>query len=143
MIRAVIDTNVVFEGLTTQGNASAIIIEAWLQNQFTACVTNAVAKEYVATLSNKLSTSRWQKISVVLRALLTRAQYVDTYFCWRPSSPDPADDMIIDAAMNANALLVTKNNTDFLQANTKLGLNILTPSVFIEYLAHQLEEKNG
>ena len=54
MLQAVIDTNVVFEGVTTQGNASGLIVEAWLSQLFVACVSNALAYEYTDVLARKL-----------------------------------------------------------------------------------------
>jgi predicted nucleic acid-binding protein len=57
-LQAVIDTNVLFEGLTTQGSAPGLIMEAWLGRLFVACVSNALAYEYVEVLSQKLSTRR-------------------------------------------------------------------------------------
>ena len=35
-LRAVIDTNVVFEGLTKQGGVAGVIIEAWLDDPLAA-----------------------------------------------------------------------------------------------------------
>jgi PIN domain len=68
-LRVVVDTNVVFEGLTYQGNAAGLIVEAWLANLFQPCVSNALAYEYVDVLSRKLSPDRWQKLQPVLGKL--------------------------------------------------------------------------
>ena len=54
-LQAVIDTNVLFEGITTQGSASGFIIEAWRAGLFTACVATALAYEYLEVCSGKLS----------------------------------------------------------------------------------------
>ena len=35
------------------------------------------------------------------------------YFSWRPMSPDPGDEHVIDCAMNACASVVTANTRDF------------------------------
>ena len=45
--RVVIDTNVVFEGLTKQGGAVVLAIEAWLAGLLTVYVSNTLAYEYV------------------------------------------------------------------------------------------------
>jgi hypothetical protein len=45
-MRAVIDTNVLFEGLTKQGGACGLIVDAWRAGKIEACVTNALAFEY-------------------------------------------------------------------------------------------------
>ncbi|MDM8560203.1 hypothetical protein [Candidatus Parabeggiatoa sp. HSG14] len=58
-------------------------------------------------------------------------------YSWRPTSPDPGDDHVIDCAMNANATLVTLNIKDFKRAKSALGLRVMTP---VE-LVTQLSEK--
>jgi len=42
-LRIVVDTNVVFEGLTKQGGASGFIVDAWLAGLMVVCVSNALA----------------------------------------------------------------------------------------------------
>jgi predicted nucleic acid-binding protein len=39
LLRVVIDTNVVFEGLTQQGGAAGLIIDAWLAGLLEICVS--------------------------------------------------------------------------------------------------------
>jgi predicted nucleic acid-binding protein len=134
-MRAIIDTNVVFEGITKKGNASGYCIEAWLAGLFKPCVSSALAFEYTDVLSRKLSGMRWRVIKPVLSVLLSKAEFVPIYFTWRPSSPDPADDHLIDCAMNAGAPIVTWNIKDFRDARTLLGLSIMTPAEFLNLLA--------
>lgn len=134
MLSVVIDTNVVFEGLTKQGGASGLIIDAWLAGLMVVCISNALAYEYSDVLSRKLSSVRWRKLQPVLGKLLYTAQYTTVYFSWRPTSPDAGDDLVIDCAMNAGALIVTANTRDFRRASETLGLNILTPVEFVNLL---------
>ena len=84
---AVIDTNIIFEGLTKQGGASGLIIDAWLAGLFRACVSNSLAYEYMEVLSRELSEARWQKIQPILGMLLAQAEFVTIYYSWRPISP--------------------------------------------------------
>ena len=135
--RAVIDTNIIFEGLTKQGGASSLIIEAWLAGLFHACVSNSLAYEYVEVLSRELSEARWQKIQPVLGTLLAQAEFVTIYYSWRPISPDPGDDHVIDCAMNAGVPVVTLNVRDFLRAARELGLEVITPLEFVTRLADE------
>jgi len=76
-LRAVIDTNVVFEGLTKQGSLGGIIVDAWLADVFQPFVTNAFAYEYRDVLSRKLSPTRWQQLQPALGTLLKKAQFVN------------------------------------------------------------------
>jgi hypothetical protein len=99
--------------LTTQGSAPGLIMEAWLGGLFVACVSNALAYEYVEVLSQKLSARRWNRLQPVVGTLLVQARFVPIYFSWRPMSPDPGDDHVIDCAMNAGVPVVTSNVRDF------------------------------
>ncbi len=133
--RVVIDTNIISEGLTKQGGAAGLIIDAWLAGLFEVSVSNALAYEYGDVLSRKLSQKRWQRIQPLLGTLLSRVVFVPVYFSWRPSSPDPGDEHVIDCAMNAGAAVITSNIRDFQMARQALGLRVMTPVEFVRLLA--------
>jgi predicted nucleic acid-binding protein len=86
LLKIVVDTNVLFEGLTKQGGASGLIIDAWLAGLVVVCVSNAVAYEYEDVLARKLSEGRWSSLKPALAQLLNIAQYTNIYFSWRPTS---------------------------------------------------------
>jgi hypothetical protein len=81
--------------------------------------------EYVDVLSRKLSTARWERVKPVLAVLLTRAHFVAICYRWRPISPDPGDDHVVDCAMNAGATVVTANLRHFATAQESLGLHVI------------------
>ncbi len=135
LLRVVIDTNVVFEGLTKKGGASGLIVDAWFAGLIVVCVSNALAYEYDDVLSRKLAPERWILLKPLLGRLLSIAEYTSIYFSWRPTSPDPGDDLAIDCAMNAGAIVVTSNIKDFRSARDSLGLRIMTPVEFVNVLA--------
>ena len=135
VMRAVIDTNVVFEGLTTQGGASGLVIVSWLAGLFRPCISNALAYEYADVLSRKLSDKRWKIIKPVLGTLLEQAEFITIHYTWRPSSPDPADEHLIDCAMNTGAVIVTWNIRDFQNAKKSLGMYVMTPVDFLVLLS--------
>lgn len=130
----VVDTNVVFEGLTKQGSASSLIVTAWLSDSLNVHASNALAYEYESILSNKLSSTRWQQTKPILRRMLTYIQFVPIYYSWRPLSPDPGDEHVIDCALNANAAVITANLGDFRKAQAEVGLSVLSPVEFINLL---------
>jgi predicted nucleic acid-binding protein len=133
--RAVVDTNVVFEGLTQRGSAAGAVVDAWLAGLFRPCVSNALAYEYADVLGRKLTEARWTAVQPALAVLLERAEFVPIYYTWRPISPDPADDHVVDCAMNAAAVVVTANVRDFHLARRRLGLVVQTPVEFVGALA--------
>jgi len=136
-LSAVIDTNVLFEGVTQKGGAGGLVVEAWLAGVFRPCVSNALAYEYFEVLNRKLSEARLHEVLPLIDALLDTVEWVVTFFTWRPSSTDPADEHVVDCAMNAGAMDVTSNVRDFRLAERWLGLEVLTPSEFVRRLAEE------
>ena len=112
-----------------------MIIDAWRGSLFVACVSNALAYEYIDVLARMLSPVRWQQLQPVVEILLTQARFVPIFFSWRPMSPDPGDDHVIDCAMNASVPVVTANVQDFRQAERSLGLVVLPPVDFVTRLS--------
>ncbi|MTJ11083.1 PIN domain-containing protein [Anabaena sp. UHCC 0187] len=135
LLHVVIDTNVVFEGLTKQGCAAGLVVDTWLAGLLVVHVSNALAYEYEDVLSRKLSESRWYKLQPVLGTLLSYAHFTTIYYTWRPSSPDAGDDLVIDCAMNAGATVITSNIRDFQNAKQSLGLPVMTPTQLVIKLA--------
>jgi predicted nucleic acid-binding protein len=132
----VIDTNVVFEGLTHLG-ASAGVLDAWVEGQFQPCVSTALALEYRSVLARKLRPLRGEKALMALQALLVRSEYVPIYFSYRPASSDPGDDLIVDCVMNSRSLLITNNVRDFLAASRELGFTLLRPAAFVRLIREE------
>ena len=141
IFRAVIDTNVIFEGLTKQGGTCGLIVDAWLAALFLPCLSNSLASEYADALSRKLSDARWRKLKPVLGMMLDSAIFVPIYFSWRPTSPDLGDEHVIDCAMNAIAPVITSNLRDFRPAQQTLGLEVISPVVFVSQLARESRHK--
>jgi predicted nucleic acid-binding protein len=133
-MRAFIDTNVLFEGLTQQGSVCGLVVEAWRFGLIEPHVSNALAYEYEDVLARKLSARRWAQIQPVLYRLLRQAAFVKIYYTWRPSSPDPGDEHLIDCAMNTDAVIVTANRKDVAQAEKALGLRVMSPLELITAL---------
>jgi predicted nucleic acid-binding protein len=133
VLRAVIDTNVLFEGLTHIG-PSAKVVDAWVARRFQPCVSTALALEYQDVLASKLSPHRGEKALMATQALLARCEYVPIYFSYRPASRDPGDDFIVDCTLNSRALLVTQNVRDFLPAARRFGFPVIRPAGFMTLL---------
>ena len=103
-IRAVVDTNVLLEGLTRRG-AAAEVVDAWVTGRFQPCVSTALTLEYQDVLARKLNPFRGRRALSILQALLARCEFVPIYFSYRPASRDPGDDLVIDCVLNSQAIL--------------------------------------
>lgn len=89
-------------------------------------------------LARKLSVRRWQMLKPVLGLLLDLAEPITIYYSWRPASPDPGDDMLIDCAMNAGAIIVSYNVKDLREAEQQLGVTVVRPAQFVNLLVASL-----
>ncbi len=142
MIRAVIDTNVLFEGLTKTGGAAGLVVDAWLNGSFSPCLSTALAYEYADVLQRKLSAVRWASVSSVLATLLSLAEETRIYYSWRPTSPDAGDDLVIDCAMNGGAIIVTANEKDIRTSEQNLGMVVMSPVEFMTLLTNLSKSQN-
>jgi predicted nucleic acid-binding protein len=69
------------------------------------------------------------ELNEVINALVRVAEAVQIRFLWRPLLSDPADDMVLETAVNGRAdLLVTFNQKDFAAVTEGFAFKILRPS---------------
>jgi len=70
-----------------------------------------------------------------LAALASASEGIEVHFRWRPQLGDPADEMVLEAAINGQAdALVTHNVADFAGAAARFGLRVLTPGALLKEL---------
>lgn len=138
MIRAVIDTNVLFQGLT-KICADSKIVDFWVSAGFQPCISTALAFEYRDVLARLLSPRRQPLILGALQALLERSEYIPIHYTYRPASPDPGDDLVVDCVLNASAILVTRNTKDFVTPSRRLGFALMGPDEFLSMLEKEAE----
>jgi predicted nucleic acid-binding protein len=88
--------------------------------------------EYEAVLTRRehlrasgLST---KEVGQVLDALAAVGEAIRLSFLWRPTVPDPADDMVLEAAVNGQAdLLITFNRRHFAIAARRFQVVVASP----------------
>ncbi len=132
VIRYVLDTNVVVAGLRSPTGASAALIDQALNGAFTPLISVALALEYEAICGDPaqriVSRLSETEISNFISALCAVAEPVNPRFLWRPQLSDPADEMVLETAINGNAdALVTFNRRDFGSAPRDFGITLLSP----------------
>lgn len=71
----------------------------------------------------------------LIDVLAARAKPVEMHFRWRPQLRDADDEMILEAAVNAQATaIVSFNRKDFAPVPSRFGIEILLPREALESL---------
>jgi putative PIN family toxin of toxin-antitoxin system len=138
-MRVVLDTSVLVAGLRSRLGASNAVLSRVAEGHCIPLVTTAIFLEYEAVLlrpEHRLATSMTpEDVSGFLAALASAAEPVEIDFQWRPQLKDPADEMLLEAAVNGRArAIVTHNVRDFLPAAGRFGIVILTPAALLKEL---------
>lgn len=132
--RVVLDTSVIVAGLRSQLGASNRILALVAEQRIIPLVTTALFLEYedVLNRSEQRLATGMAKEDVVgfLAALASAAEAVDVHFMWRPQLADPADELVLEAAVNGRATaIVTHNGRDFLPAARDFDVDVITPGL--------------
>jgi predicted nucleic acid-binding protein len=90
-----------------------------------------LAVEYEAVLLRPENLERAQathaEIERLIDAVIAQSETVDIAFLWRPSLKDPADEMVLDTAVNGRAdRIITFNLTDYSGAE-RFGIAVSRP----------------
>jgi putative PIN family toxin of toxin-antitoxin system len=139
-MRVVLDISVLVAGLRSQLGASNRVLFAVAEKRCVPLVTTALFLEYESVLlraEQQLATGMNSvDVEGFLAAFASAAEPVELNFLWRPQLRDPADEMILEAAVNGRAAaVVTHNVDDFRPATTQFGVRTLTPAEFLKELA--------
>lgn len=131
-MRLVLDTDVVVAGMRSPAGASAALLLAALQRRLTLCTNVALMLEYEAVCSRAAHQTAAgltrKEVDIFLDAIAALVEPVDTHFLWRPQLRDPADEMVLEAAVNGRAqAIVTFNVRDFGTAAARFGVDLLLP----------------
>lgn len=132
----VLDTSVLVAGMRSPAGASARILNRILARDIEAAASVALCLEYeaVATRSEHLGAAGLNRdqTMTLLDALIDAMKPTPIRWRLRPISPDPNDDLVLEAAFNAGAhTIVTNNPRDFERVSAQLGIRIVTPPVLL------------
>jgi putative PIN family toxin of toxin-antitoxin system len=138
MRRVVIDTNVLVSALHGGGGMSRTIVRACLADTLQPVFGAALLAEYEDVFSRDhmwvaAKTSKPER-EIVLNAFLSKCDWIEVFFAWRPNLPDEADNHLIELALSAQATtIITKNLRDLKRSELKFSsLQIMTPKEFWE-----------
>ena len=139
MLRVVLDTSVLVAGLRSRQGASNVLLTRVAKEEIKPLVTTALFLEYEEVLlraEHRLASGMSEAdVTGFLAALASASEGIEVHFQWRPQLGDPADEMVLEAAINGRAdALVTHNVSDFAEAAQRFGLRVVTPGTLLEEL---------
>ena len=138
-MRAVLDSTVLVAALRSDQGASRQLVVAALDRKFTLLLSVPLIIEYESVLTRQehldAAGLRAAEVAVILDSLVAVAEPVRFSFLWRPTLPDPADDMVLETAVNGMAdMLVTFDRKHFADATRGFRLRIVKPADALEEL---------
>jgi putative PIN family toxin of toxin-antitoxin system len=141
-VRVVLDTNVLVAAIRSDRGPSRVLLDGALRKRYRLLVSVPLMFEYEAVLTRQehLDASGLANgdVQAILDAVAAVAEPVRCAFLWRPTLPDPEDDMVLEVAVNGRAdLLVTRNQRDFLVASATFAISVVSPERAVRWLEEQ------
>jgi len=139
--RIVLDTNLLVAASRSRNGASFAVLKALREKRFVALASVPLMLEYEAVLKRPehlLASGRSESMTgAFIDALCLLMEPVHLFYLWRPQTRDPADEMVLETALNGRAdTLITLNTADFVAA-ARFGLSVLTPAEYIRLLSKE------
>ena len=138
--RVVLDTNVLVAGLRSRLGASNRVLSLVGSGRFDHVVSVALLFEYEAAVMRPESGIQLPRsvINDVLDYVCAAGERQQIYFLWRPTLPDPSDDLVLEVAVHGRCdRIVTFNTRDFV-GSERFGVRVETPTVFLRSLGVRL-----
>lgn len=132
-MRLVIDTNIIVAALRSPSGGSAELLRRVRIGYIRMLSSVPLFLEYeaVATRPEHLLAARVSAADIykVLEVLARLSEPVKIHYLWRPQVRDPADDMVLEVAINGRAdAIVTFNKADFGAVPGRFGIDVFSPS---------------
>ncbi len=131
-MRLVLDTDVVVAALRSDRGASRQLLLSALDRRIELLVSVPLMVEYEAVLTRTehldASGLTAAQMNEILDAVAKVAVPVHLRFLWRPRLKDPADEMVLETAVNGEADgLVTFNVRHLAEAAREFGIRVMRP----------------
>lgn len=145
-MRFVLDTDVVVSALRSPSGASAALVEQALDRKFTLLLSVPLVLEYEGACrdpAQRIASGLSEpEVGTIVSPLCAVAEPVHAWFLWRPQLRDPADEMVLETAVNGNAdALATFNRRDFGDAPGTFGIELLSPRQALPKIAEWRKRK--
>ena len=136
MLRAVVDTNVVYAALYSNTGASSELLRLLTAGHWKLVLSNTICAEYEEVLTREAATLEITsgEIGGFLDALCAIAERRHLRSPWIPVLNDPDDEAQVHLASEAGVDYIVTHNLRHLNPARELGIAVLTPKEFLNIL---------
>jgi predicted nucleic acid-binding protein len=130
----VLDTDVLISALRSRKGASFRLLSLVGTGRFDIALSVPLVLEYEGVADRMLAglAASASDLSDILDYLCSVGLHRPIFFLWRPTLPDPKDDMVLELAVDAGApIIVTFNVRDFVGVD-RFGIRALTPREYLQ-----------
>jgi putative PIN family toxin of toxin-antitoxin system len=143
-LRVVLDTSVLVAASRSRAGASFALPQALREGRYQALASVPLMLEYEGVLKRQehlaIGGRDSRMTDAFLDALSLYIEPVHLHYLWRPQLRDPADEMVLETALNGRANgLITLNIGDFAPVAARFNIRILTPGAFLQNLKGENE----
>jgi predicted nucleic acid-binding protein len=134
--RVILDTNVIVAAMRSQSGSSHRLLLTLGHPRWQSVVTPALMYQYedVARRPGKAPGLSPQDITDILDLIYQESHRQLVWFSWRPLSPDPGDDAILEAAVAGGCDFVVSFNERHLRAAREFGIEVLKPADLLKLI---------
>jgi len=132
----VLDTNVLVSALKSRRGASFRLLSLVGTGRFGIALSVPLVLEYEGVADRMLADLgvSGSDLSDILDYLCSVGIHRPVFFLWRPTLPDPKDDMVLELAVDAGAeVIVTFNTREFVGVD-RFGVRALTPREYLQQI---------
>ena len=132
-LTVVLDTNVLESAFRSRRGASFAVLSLVGTGRFEIAVSVPLVLEYEEVLLRRAGEAERTEESVrdVLDYLCSVGRRQPIFFRWRPTLPDPSDDMVLELAVAAGCHAIVTHNRRHFRGVRQFGLRVLSPGDFL------------
>jgi predicted nucleic acid-binding protein len=136
-----LDTNVILAAMRSRTGASHRLLLTLGHSRWQNVITPALMYEYedVARRPGIVPGLSSQDITNILDMIYQQSHRRLVWFSWRPLSPDPGDDAILEAAIVGSCDFVVSFNERHLRAAWDFGIEVIRPADLLKLIGETHE----
>lgn len=130
----ILDTNILVAALRSRRGIANRLLMKLDDARWQVNVSTALVLEYEEVLKRPGMVEGFSHddIDALIDGICSIARRHDIFFLWRPLSPDPDDDFLLELAATANADFIITYNPRHLRHAAQFGVGLVTPKEFLQ-----------